>query len=405
MKTSELVRTASECFGCGACVTVCGVNAIRMEENEDGFFYPVINERLCVDCGRCAALCRQQSSFASIEAVQAYAAFGRDESLVNNSASGGIFASLANSHLQHEGRIAGAVMQWHQDGPCVHHMLSAAHEDLRAMQGSKYVQSKAWKSYPDIMTALARGEKVLFCGTPCQCAAVQKLTGNPVGLITMDLICHGVPSEKMFREYLTILSKHLNMKLNHFVFRDKTCKKDFCASVNGTRGKHRKQLYISANYLSFYQLFLKGLIYRESCYACPYAKLERISDITVGDYWGIEDVHREEFKNGLLMKRRDWSCLLVNTDKGKAFLAEYGGTLTLTPSKPEWAAKRNGQLNAPSQLPSDREKLLMLYRATGYAGIERRFMHRSGSWLRYYWRLYRNIHVNKKLSDAQRNKG
>ena len=389
-----------ECSACGACLAVCPANAIEMKENSEGFRYPTIREDTCMHCGKCIQVCRLRQTEEKYKPLEVYAAVGSREALVQKSASGGVFASLAMTCLNSGGLVSGAVMDIDGQSVQVYHMLTDSTKDIARIQGSKYVQSDAWKCYKDIMGAVRTGKRVLFSGTPCQVSAVKRITGDPDNLITMDLICHGVPSLRMLNDYVELLNRRFCGKVAQVAFRDKSCRKSFCARIDVQRQNTFKKLYIRANYLSYYQYFLDGSIYRDSCYDCPYACIERIADITIGDYWGIEKFHAEDLAKRNMPEKTDWSCILVNTEKGKAFLTEYGHALEMYPSEAVYVAKDNRQLNTPSKMPEQRETIMKIYTETGYSGIERDFIRRSGGSLRYYWRLYKDLCRNREIGKS-----
>lgn len=383
-----------ECSACGACLAVCPVEAIQMKESDDGFQYPAIQEDKCVHCGKCIQVCTLRLTEEKHTPLEAYAAVGRCDSLIKKSSSGGVFASLAMQCINEGGLVSGAVMDRDGKSVQVYHMLADCAEGIVRMQGSKYVQSDAWKCYKEIILAVRQGKQVLFSGTPCQVSAVKRLTGDPDNLITIDIICHGVPSLRMLNDHVEILNRRFRGKISQVVFRDKSSRKNFCARIDVERRNRLKQLYIRAHYLSYYQYFLEGTIYRDSCYRCPYACVERISDITIGDYWGIEKHHSEALAKRNTTEKTDWSCILTNTPKGKAFLSKYGEMLEMYPSKAIYVAEQNQQLNAPSNMPVEREEIMRLYREKGYSAIEREFIRRSGGRVRYLWRLYKDMRRN-----------
>lgn len=379
------------CSACGACLAMCPVEAIQMEASAEGFLYPVIQEDKCVRCGKCANVCALRATEERHQPLEAYAAVGSNEDLVRNSASGGVFASLATQCVQQGGLVAGAVMDADGENIQVYHCLTDQLEGLGPMQGSKYVQSDAWKCYKELIKAVRQGKQVLFTGTPCQVSAVKRITGNPDNLVTMDLICHGVPSLQMLNDYVKILNRRFHGQTKQIIFRDKTVGKSFCARVDVLRGKKCKQLYLRSHHMSYYQFFLEGAVYRDSCYVCPYAGTERVSDITIGDYWGIEKYHSEAMTNRDADKKTDWSCLMVNTPKGKAFIEKVGQDLETYSSQVSYVAETNQQLNMPSKKPEKRAALLKLYREQGYTGIEKTFLRQSGGAVRYFWRTYKEM--------------
>lgn len=384
-----------DCSACGACWTVCPVDAIEMKAGVEGFRYPAIQKEICIRCGKCVRVCNLRVSEEKHEPIEAYAAVGRCDDLVRKSASGGVFASLATQCINKGGLVAGAIMETEAEKIQVFHKLTDHVAGVVRMQGSKYVQSDAWKCYREIIRAVRQGKQVLFAGTPCQVSAVKRITGDPDNLITMDIICHGVPSLQMLNDYVKILNKRFLGKTIQLVFRDKSSKKSFCARIDIERRKGLKQLYLGAHYMSYYKYFLEGAIYRDSCYVCPYACMDRVSDITIGDYWGIGKYHSEDVARRNAEKRTDWSCLLVNTPKGKVFLTKYGDVLEMYQSKALYVAETNQQLNKPSNMPAERDEMMRLYREEGYSGIERTFVRKSGGSVRYCWRLCKDICRNR----------
>lgn len=392
-----LVKGEETCSGCGACMAACPQKAITMQHGENGCLYPMIDHDLCIRCGKCLRICEYSSGrVAGCQPQAVYAAVGKQADLVQQSASGGLFATLAMAWIAQGGVVAGAVMDCN-DGVQVYHMLTDQANAVLRMQGSKYVQSDAWRCYAAVQEAVRGGKRVLFSGTPCQTAAVRSLTGNPENLVTMELICHGVPPVRMLDEYARILSRRFRRHLTNFTFREKRIPKSFCARLDMMRGRKKSSFYLRSHELSFYKYFLEGAIYRENCYTCPYARLERASDLTIGDYWGVEKYHAADINGGAMEKRRDWSCLMVNTAKGEQLLSAFGQNLTLHPSQLVWAAAENHQLRHPTQKPAGREDILRRYEQGGYAAVEAAFIRKNGGWLRYFLQVMKQLHRNKAL--------
>lgn len=404
MKLEELVETSENCCGCGACAEVCPAKAISIQPDPCGFMYPNINQQLCLDCKACISVCQYQQPLKLAKAKEAYAACGKDDKLVEKSASGGVFASLASSWLELGGLVAGAVLEIDNGSARVYHLLGDREADLQRMQGSKYVQSEAGACYADVLKALDEGRKVLFSGSPCQVAAVKKLTGDPENLLTVDIVCHGTPSNEMFGGYLKILEGYLGVTIKDFSFRDKTLKKTYCAKIVGEKAGKQKEFRISASKTSYYNYFLSAEILRDSCYACPYAKYGRVADLTIGDYWGFGEFHGKDVEEKKIPQRDHWSCLLVNTEKGQRALEKYGATLELISTKPEWAAKNNRQLNHPCEKPADREMLLGLYARSGYAAVEAAYIKSCGGAFTYYRRLIKDVLQNNRVAGKMKTK-
>lgn len=396
----ELVPDASKCSGCGACMVICPRRAITMQEGQYGCKYPVIDEAACVQCGKCLQICPWESLENKVVPDGAYAAAGKNSDVVKRSASGGVFATLALNWIRSGGVTAGAVMDC-TDNVQVYHALSEREDDVQRMQGSKYAHSDAWRCYAEICTALRAGKRVLFSGTPCQVAAVRRLTGNPTNLTTIDLICHGVPPVRMLNEYVRLLGKRFRGNISGFSFRDKSTGREFCARIDVQRRKKRTY-YLRSSVLSFYRHFLTGVFYRENCYSCPYARLERVSDLTIGDYWGIDSGHADDFAAGRMPVRNDWSCVLVNTDKGRRLLDEHGGELDLYHTEVTWIAQGNHQLCHASARPPERVSMLACYEQGGYTAVEDAFVQSFGGKLRYNVRLVKQVLQNKKACKVNR---
>ncbi len=378
MEHITLYQKPEDCCGCGACAAVCPHEAIQMVPDETGHIYPMIREDTCVKCRKCLQVCQKQKG---IFPICAYAALGKNSELVKNSASGGVFASLAGSCMEQGAMAAGAVMD--RETGDVRHILSDCVSDITAMQGSKYVQSRADGCYKPLQKALQAGKTVLFSGTPCQCEAIKRLTGDPENLFTVDLICHGVPSGQMFRDFLRILGKRLGGEVKDFCFRDKESPKAFTARFRIQKKNREKTYRLRSQYLSYYKYFLEADSYRNSCYSCRYACMERVSDLTIGDYWGMEDHHPKE------MAGQAWSCVLVNTEKGRSFLEQYGRQIRLVPTEAVWVAEKNTQLRRPSKKGHRWDEITQAYTRGGYPSVERLFLKEQGGRLRFAWRMHK----------------
>lgn len=385
MKKITLFQDKAQCSGCGACLQVCPVNAISMKEDETGCLYPEIREDICIRCEKCMKAC----SYHTPELTQpqwAYAAVGLQEETIKNSASGGVFAMLAKACLEKGGLVAGAVMAIENGNVQVYHTLSENPEDIAKMQGSKYVHSQAWHCYQPIKDSLKNGKTVLFSGTPCQVAAVKKMTGNPENLITVDLICHGVPPIRWLEDFIGLTGRQLGGTITEFCFRDKAAPKPFTARMCVQKGKKKRIVRLRSSQLSYYQYFLESASYRENCYSCPYAVNQRVSDLTIGDYWGIEKIHGEDMQSGRMPQRRDWSCVIVNSEKGRRYLESHGKYLALWATEISSVAATNCQISAPSKKHPNREKLLAAYQKGGYRAVERMFVKTNGGCLRFWHR-------------------
>ena len=362
MNNHIIIERPEQCCGCGACVNACAPGAITMQEDKAGFLYPVVDDALCVGCGRCADVCvfaEKQKGANGEPAV--YAAVTRDRGVLKESSSGGLFTALAEAVLDKGGVVFGAA--WTDD-------LSVAHigvEDkaaLSRLRGSKYVQSTTGDTFRQAKKLLADGRYVFYTGTPCQIAALKAFLGKEYeNLLTADLVCHGVPSMKMLRDDLAFVSGGKTGSIRNIRFRDKR----FGWGTKGSFSAEGRTVRYDAGTSPYYFYFLEGEVYRESCYHCRFPSEGRQGDITLGDYWGV----RQELisRMGNVDPDLGVSCILVNTEKGKQWLASIEHTLSIAPSDRASAEKRNKQLTAPSVPLSEHETLLNGYIANGYSAF------------------------------------
>lgn len=377
----EIYKDKKDCCGCGSCMNICPKNAINMKEDEYGYIYPSVDNTLCICCGACLKSCVFQNKEILNTPLETYAAVTANTN-INNSASGGIFASIAKSVILDEGIVFGASMEYVNGKLTPMHIGINKVNELIRLQGSKYVQSYIGSIYKDVEEQLASERVVLFSGTPCQVAGLKSyLKRDYENLLLIDIICHGVPSARFFRDYVKLLEKKIGNKIIDFKFRDKTMGwgrlgKVIYQKANGDSSY--KMIYSQES--SYYKLFLDSDIYRESCYQCKYACHDRVGDITIGDYWGIHIEHPEllTINNGALDQSEGVSCLITNTEKGKAYIERYSNGLRLFVSTFEKASRANSQLNVPCHESLNRVKILELYKDCGYDGVERWFMKNTG---------------------------
>lgn len=370
-----LFENKKSCCGCGACANVCPKGAITMKPDELGYSYPAVDLSRCVSCGACKKVCSYQNGTSLHEPLCAYAAVNKAKNQLEKSASGGIFAAIATYFLEIGGVVFGAALDFN-NGHSIAHLIEIDDvSQLWRLQGSKYVQSSVEQTYKQAKQKLDAGKKVLFSGTPCQIAGLYGyLKKEYSNLWTIDVICHGVPNLKFFDDYLRIESKKRDGIPIGYSFRDKKRGWGMNARMDlkCLSGKE-KSIYIPARLTSYNTLFLDGDIYRENCYECPYACKERVSDMTIGDFWGIEREHPDLLKQGEFDEKKGISCILVNTQKAIELCEKLTDKICFHESKFEKIEKKNGQLNHPS-VQSERRKIVMkIYGESGYDGIEKWF--------------------------------
>ena len=352
-----------------------------MVEGSEGFVYPEIDPELCVDCGACKRACGFRGLLAQETEGPWYAAsYGGDSS---RSASAGAFYALALAVLESGGVVFGAAYEDEADGLRVRHVMAEDERALDALRGSKYVQSDAGRCFPEVARQLALGREVLFSGTPCQVAGLRGYLGRGwSNLVTVDLVCHGVPPEAMLRGYLRSLEDARGSRVVDARFRSKRNGWDgpYLLEVSYANGR---QDFIPADKSCYYDLFLGLRTLRDSCHSCPFAGPLRPGDISVGDFWGVGANRPDVLADGRFDTTRGVSCLLVNSERGRRALGRFGTALDLFGVSFDDIAAGNDQLRHPSALPEDRELYLDAFREGGWGSVEALWRRRERGVL--YW--------------------
>lgn len=297
----------ANCCGCGACAQSCPKNCISMEPDSEGFLYPKVDETQCVNCGLCEKVCpillKQKPD--SIK-VAAYAAYTTNNELREKSSSGGIFSLLAQEILNRGGTVAGAAFDADFS---VRHILVENGAELDRLRGSKYVQSRMEDTYVQIRDLLKQGRPVLFTGVACQIAGLKAFLGREYeNLYTVDVLCHGVPSPKVWAHYRREQAQIHGTTLEEVSFRDKRKGwRHYSMALNFAEGVEYCRPGAEDTYL---RVFLRDLCLRPSCHSCRFKDFPRLSDLTIGDAWGIER-HMPDLDDD-----HGTSVVLVNSEKG-----------------------------------------------------------------------------------------
>ncbi len=358
------------CTGCGACLEICPMKAISMVADGDGFPTPVINTDQCVSCGLCEKSCPAIHALPTHAVKAAYAVQIKDQEVLKLSTSGGVFTALSREFFRQGGVVYGCV--WDEQYNAIV-QRAECEDEIKPMRGSKYVWSWAGDSYPNVKKDLETGKKVLFSGLPCQVAGLKKyLRMDYDNLIMLDFLCSGSPSPLALQKYIDTLCGNSIDRMNlNLKFRDK---EPFGVGVHITyTGKKRKTKALSEHIINpYYYSFYTRLIDRQSCYQCPYGTDQRISDLTMGDYWGVGRYHRDmNIKAGV-------SALLVNTSKGAQLLNGVKSQLELKPTKVEQIAVSNNlSCNGVAKRikrPAQREAFFAELRKNGWKSAERKYL-------------------------------
>lgn len=298
------------CCGCAACANICVHKAITMVEDGRGFIVPSIDESKCVDCGLCSKVCDfKKEKQTERNTLHAYSLIHNDEEVVKKSTSGGAFTALSNVILNEGGVIVGTVME---EDFSIHHVITSDYEIRDKMRGSKYVQSYMGSIYIELKKLLKNGKKVMFTGTPCQCAAIKSFFANKYeNLYIVDFLCHGVPNNKMFKEHVKFLEDQYGKTIVGFTFRDKR----YGWNSYNNNNNNNADGTIGTRWINqaFYNFFIGDLSLREGCFNCKYRSQHRSSDITIADFWGIEKLIGKRNHTGV-------SMVLTNSSKGESLL-------------------------------------------------------------------------------------
>lgn len=341
-----------KCTACNACVQTCPQKCINLEEDAFGFSYPTIDLHTCTDCNLCNSVCPLENRL-SVEAFEkkAYAVVHKDKEKRLSATSGGAFGAIAEYVLKRDGVVYGCA--YDDDLKAVHTRIDNI-ENLKALNGSKYVQSEIADTFIQAQEDLKKGKLVLFSGTPCQIAGLRSFLKTAYdNLITVDIVCHGVPSQAYFKKYIDWFSKAKNIKIYDYNFRSKKNSGWSCAGMySGKDIKTDKPFESKLHYFDgyYYYYFLRGDIYRTSCYSCDYANLDRVGDFTLGDFWGAEG------EKLLFSTKEGCSLVLINSEKAQAIFELL--ELQYSSVSIEKATRYNQQLTSPCAVSKKREKLL-----------------------------------------------
>lgn len=330
-----ILANNNDCCGCGACENICSANCITMLSDSEGFSFPTVDYKKCIACGMCEKVCPivKFDDKLPCDIKASYAAFSKNEKIRLESSSGGVFSELAMYVLQNGGAVFGCRMS--KDCKTAFHTLVETEDKLQYLRGSKYVQSEICLTYRKTKELLTSGRQVLYSGTPCQIAGLKAYLGSKSynNLFTVDFICHGAASPVAWKRYLQLLEDKFNTKAISIFFRNKlygwkifnlTCNFENKFTYRGKIGE---------------DLFLKGFVsnyyLRKSCYSCKFKGESIQSDVTLGDFWGVENALPEINDN------KGLSVVLVHSDNGQHIINAVSEKMTLIEVPAEKALASN----------------------------------------------------------------
>lgn len=353
---SRVICNHDKCTGCTACKDVCPKQCITMQPDELDALHPIVDDSICINCGLCEKTCPNNRELSYKLPHKVWAAWSNDNDVRRTSASGGIACELYRYWIKNGGVATGVV--YDRDEGC-HFILLEKESDIKTVQNSKYTFSETAGIYKVVKQKLQAGISVLFIGVPCQVAGLYGFLKKEYdNLITVDIICHGMPPATYLEQHIKNIEDKKKEYTCQLFFRDPkyyTYTYTFTLKNNNGKEFYNKKVLTRDNYQLGYH---RALIYRENCYSCNYAREERISDLTIGDFSGLGRFAPFEYD------KHNVSCILENTDKGSALLKKLNGALSMFERPACEAFEVEKQLKSPSVKHSKRSIFEKVYRKT-----------------------------------------
>lgn len=342
------------CSACGACVSICPKNAIKYEKDEYGYEYPVIDSSLCIDCGLCVKSCHILNQVERNTPKKAYAAWSNDPVDRATSTSGGAASVFYQKMLDNNGVCYGAAYEENLN------VVIEGYSDNRVTEfkNSKYVHSNMTNAYAKIKENLEAGRQVIFIGLPCQVAALRTyLKKEYENLVLVDIICHGTPPQDYLKRHIDTLEQKYRKKAGIVRFRNDN---EFYFTLS-RKGENNPFVSVHKDIDTYLLSFFESLTYYEACYNCKYACGERVSDITIGDFWGLglEIPFNHPYTGAI-------SLVLINNEKGLGYFEEVKDKVFFEERPVSEAIKGNAQLNTPSKRNRHRDDFLELVKNNSF---------------------------------------
>lgn len=355
------INNYEDCCGCTACSSVCNHDAITMKADGLGFFYPDIDADKCTDCGLCDRVCAFHANYDTSDNVpqpRTYVSRLSNIKDVIESQSGGLFFAMAKHIIEEGGVVYGVGLD--ENFMAVHKRVCSI-ADLDDLRGSKYVQSDLQDTFLKVRQDLRDGRKVLFSGTACQTAGLHSFIGKRYrdGLLLVDLVCHGVPSPYIWRDYVAFVSRKLNRKIHKVAFRDKK---------HYGWHSHKETFYHDEGFTTYDHytyLFYENIMLRPSCRICHYTNLRRPSDITICDAWRARPEERPDYDDN-----KGHSLVMCNTEKGQDFFDSVNSVDKITVNIDEYLQPNH---QAPSKFSADSDRFAQLYVKHGFEYVFYRY--------------------------------
>lgn len=333
------IKNKKKCSGCRACYSICPLKCIKMEMDSEGYEYPKVNKEKCIKCNKCIEVCSFMKPLNRIETSKVYACQNKDKKIMSQSSSGGYFTLVAEEIFSQNGVVYGAV--YSDSFKVVHDRIDCV-DDLYKLRGSKYVQSNVLGNYNLVKKDLEDKIKVVFSGTPCQISGLKKFLNKEYdNLILLDIICHGVPSPKIYKEYLQSLERKFRSKITKVNFREKKI------AIQGIKidfeNKESHESIPSKD--PYYMNFSSDILLRPSCYDCKSNNHRSGADITLADYWGCSELFPEfnERKEGV-------SLVIPRTRNGKILFEKLKEKIDYKESTIKHSIKKNKNIEVSCEM-------------------------------------------------------
>lgn len=360
----QIINDINFCTACTACKHACPVHAIEMKKNQQGFLYPSIDENICIKCGKCSKICPIENKPLLNEYADCYATYNTDDNQRMKSTSGGIFCLLAEQILSEGGFVFGAT--YNEVNQVIHRSVETI-SDISYLQGAKYVQSQLRDTFIEAKKFLKEGRKVLFSGTPCQIAGLKNYLGREYdNLLTVDLVCHGVPSPLAWDKYLEY-RKELDGQ------DEKAYKINLRSKVSGWSNYaysvefqyKNGEVYQKKNGEDPYmRAFVSNMTLRPSCNECHFKGMERCSDFTLGDFWGIWNIKPE------MDDDKGTSLVVIHSDKGREYWDKIKEACISQEVTTEESYRENISMMRASSVHPERDEVLERLNEKSFAVVE-----------------------------------
>lgn len=368
-----------DCYGCTACEVVCPTKAIEIKPDEEGFYYPVIDKNKCIGCSACVKVCNIEEynlkKILNEEPKNVYAVWSKELNSVLRSTSGGASYHMAYNFIKNGGVVYGVV--WSEHFVATHVRVDSI-EKLDEIRGSKYVQSKLNGIFESVRADLNNNMKVLFLGTPCQVGGLKAIVKGKMleNLYTVDLVCHGTPSIKMFQAYISYLENKEKAKIVDFQCRGK--KRTGWRAYEEVKYDNGRMTKKVSGYQPYFIGFYNALFSKWKCYDCGYSQRKRCGDVTLSDFWGSEKSDRRLAKE----RKFGYNLFSCNTEKGKTLLESVSDDMTILQSSYEIAVRGDVRFRHSDTCPKIRNVIYKELDRIGFDGIKKHYLQVKHLWIK-----------------------